>query len=108
MSLRSGAGADDLQHRRRAGIFGELGWSPGSHQQWIWRLDREGWTNPGAAFFLVTDDGGDPPMMDVLGIKASEAQSIVVPHLGVEVKENDASHPRKLEERYLDRKKGAA
>ena len=108
MSLRSGAGVDGLQHRCCTGIFGELDWSPGIHQQCIWRLDREGQTSPVTAFFLVTDDGSDPPMMDVLGIKASEAQHIVDPYLGVEVKENDTSHLRRLVERYLDRKKGAA
>ena len=108
MSLRSGAGVDGLQHRCATGIFGELDWSPGIHQQCIWRLDREGQQNPVTAFFLVTDDGSDPPMMDVLGIKASEAQNIIDPHLGVEVKENDTSHLRKLVERYLDRKKEMA
>jgi len=108
MSLRSGAGVDGLQHRCCTGIFGELDWSPGIHQQCIWRLDREGQTSPVTAFFLVTDNGSDPPIMDVLGIKASEAQHIVDPHLGVEVKENDISHLRRLVERYLDRKTGAA
>jgi hypothetical protein len=108
MSLRSGAGVDGLQARCATGIFGELDWSPGIHQQCIWRLDREGQTQPVTAFFLVTDDGSDPPMMDVLGIKASEAQHIVDPHLGVEVKENDVSHLRRLVERYLDRKAGAS
>lgn len=108
MSLRSGAGIDGLQHRCATGIFGELDWSPGIHQQCIWRLDREGQQNPVTVFFLVTDDGSDPPMMDVLGIKASEAQHIVDPHLGVEVKEKDTSHLRKLVERYLDRKKATA
>lgn len=108
MSLRSGAGVDGLQHRCCTGIFGELDWSPGIHQQCIWRLDREGQQSPVTAFFLVTDDGSDPPIMDVLGIKASEAQNIVDPYLGVEVKENDTSHLRRLVERYLDRKKGAA
>jgi SNF2 family DNA or RNA helicase len=108
MSLRSGAGVDGLQARCATGIFGELDWSPGIHQQCIWRLDREGQQNPVTAFFLVTDDGSDPPMMDVLGIKASEAQHIVDPHLGVEIKENDMSHLRRLVERYLDRKAGAA
>lgn len=73
---------DGLQHRCATGIFGELDWSPGIHQQCVWRLDREGQKNPVTAFFLVTDDGSDPPMMDVLGIKASEAQSIVDPHPG--------------------------
>ncbi len=108
MSLRSGAGVDGLQFRCATGIFGELDWSPGIHQQCIWRLDREGQQNPVTAFFLVTDDGSDPPMMDVLGIKASEAQHIVDPHLGVEVKENDTSHLRKLVERYLSRKRAEA
>jgi hypothetical protein len=32
----------------------------------------------------------------------------VDPYLGVDIKENDTSHLRKLVERYLDRKKGAA
>ncbi len=108
MSLRSGAGVDGLQGRCATGIFGELDWSPGIHQQCIWRLDREGQKSPVTAFFLVTDDGSDPPMMDVLGIKASEAQHIVDPHLGVEIKTNDISHLKKLVERYLDRKSGAA
>jgi hypothetical protein len=108
MSLRSGAGVDGLQFRCATGIFGELDRSPGIHQQCIWRLDREGQQNPVTAFFLITDDGSDPPMMDVLGIKASEAQHIVDPHLGVEVKENDTSHLRKLVERYLNRKQAEA
>ncbi|WP_435018437.1 SNF2-related protein [Tundrisphaera sp. TA3] len=108
MSLRSGAGVDGLQHRCATGIFGELDWSPGIHQQCVWRLDREGQQSPVTVFFLVTDDGSDPPMMDVLGIKASEAQNIVDPHLGVEIKENDTGHLRKLVERYLERKAGAA
>jgi SNF2 family DNA or RNA helicase len=108
MSLRSGAGVDGLQFRCATGIFGELDWSPGIHQQCIWRLDREGQQNPVTAFFLVTNDGSDPPMMDVLGIKASEAQHIVDPHIGVEIKENDTSHLRKLVERYLSRKQAEA
>lgn len=101
MSLRSGAGVDGLQHVCSTGIFGELDWSPGIHQQCVWRLDREGQTQPVTAFFLVTDDGSDPPIMDVLGLKASEAEQIVDPHLGVQVKDNDTSHLRKLVERYL-------
>ncbi|WP_397570633.1 SNF2-related protein [Schlesneria sp. T3-172] len=104
MSLRSGAGVDGLQHRCCTGVFGELDWSPGIHQQCIWRLDREGQKNPVSVFFLVTDDGSDPPIMDVLGIKSSEAQSIVDPHIGVEVKENDVSRLQKLIQRYLDRR----
>lgn len=108
MSLRSGAGIDGLQFRCSIGIFGELDWSPGIHQQCIWRLDREGQENPVTAFFLVTDDGSDPPIMDVLGLKASEAHQIVDPHLGVQVNDADTSNLRKLVERYLNGKKGCA
>src|SRR3546814_18963606 len=57
MSLRSGAGVDGLQHRCSTGVFGELDWSPGIHQQCIWRLDRAGQQNPVTAFFLVAHDG---------------------------------------------------
>lgn len=107
MSLRSGAGVDGLQHRCSTGIFGELDWSPGIHQQCIWRIDREGQDKPVTAFFLVTDDGSDPPMMDVLGLKASEAQQIVDPNIGVQITNNDTSHLRKLVDRYLQQRTAA-
>jgi hypothetical protein len=112
MSLRSGAGVDDLQHRCSVVVFGELDWAPGIHQQVIWRLDREGQKNPVTAFFLVSDEGSDPPIMDVLGIKASEARQIVDPHLGVERVDNDMTNMQRLVERYLakvgNRAKGSA
>jgi hypothetical protein len=101
MSLRSGAGLDGLQARCSVVVFGELDWSPGIHQQVIWRLDREGQQNPVTAFFLVSEDGSDPPMMDVLGIKASEANQIVDPALGVQVVEEDTTNLQRLVERYL-------
>ena len=101
MSLRSGAGVDGLQHRCSTVIIGELDWSPGIHQQIIWRLDRDGQTRPVSCFMLVTDDGSDPPMMDVLGIKRSEATQIVDPDLGVRVVEEDTSNLRRLVDRYL-------
>lgn len=105
MSLRSGAGVDELQHRCSVVVFGELDWSPGIHQQVIWRLDREGQENPVTAFFLVTDEGSDPPIMDVLGIKASEARQIVDPHIGVQKLDDDTSNLQRLVERYLTRAK---
>lgn len=104
MSLRSGAGIDGLQRRASVVVFGELDWSPGIHQQVIWRLDREGQEDPVTAFFLVVDEGSDPPVMDVLGIKASEAKQIVDPHIGVEVVVEDTSNLRRLVERYLEKK----
>lgn len=103
MSLRSGAGVDELQHRCSVVVIGELDWSPGIHQQIIWRIDREGQENPVTAFFLVSEEGSDPPIMDVLGIKASEAHHIVDPHIGVQVVEEDMSNVQRLVERYLAR-----
>ncbi|PKM46938.1 MAG: ATP-dependent helicase [Gammaproteobacteria bacterium HGW-Gammaproteobacteria-1] len=104
MSLRSGAGIDGLQHRCSVAVFGELDWSPGIHQQVIWRLDREGQEDPVTAFFLVVDEGSDPPIMDVLGIKASEAKQIVDPHMGVQLVGEDTTNLRRLVERYLAKK----
>ncbi len=103
MSLRSGAGLDELQHRCSVVVIGELDWSPGIHQQIIWRVDREGQKNPVTAFFLVSDEGSDPPIMDVLGIKASEAHQIVDPHIGIQRAEDDMSNLRRLVDRYLER-----
>jgi hypothetical protein len=103
MSLRSGAGLDGLQKRCSTMVFGELDWSPGVHHQCIGRLDREGQEQPVTAMFLVCDDGSDPPMMEVLGLKASEAAHIVDPNLGVQTVKTDGSHLRSLVQRYLDK-----
>lgn len=108
MSLRSGAGVDGLQHCCSTVVFGELDWSPGIHQQVVWRVDRDGQLHPVSAFFLVTDEGSDPPIMDVLGIKASEAAQIVDPHLGVQMVDDDTAPLQRLVERYLSRAKGKA
>lgn len=104
MSLRSGVGLDGLQERCSWVVFGELDWSPGIHHQVIGRLDREGQRDPVNALFLVADDGSDPPMMEVLGLKASEAAWVVDPALGATSAASDATNLRKLVERYLDKK----
>jgi hypothetical protein len=105
ISLRAGAGLDGLQQHCSIAVFGELDWSPGVHQQCIWRLDREGQESPVSAIFLVTDEGSDPPMMEVLGLKASEASQIVDPHLGVTVVNSDDSQLQRLVARYLTKPK---
>lgn len=103
LSLRSGAGIDELQHKCSVVVFGELDWSPGIHQQIIWRVDREGQTKPVSAFFLVSEEGSDPPMMDVLGIKASEAHQIVDPDIGIQRVDVDSTNVKRLVERYLNK-----
>ncbi|MBF6618805.1 MAG: DEAD/DEAH box helicase [Patulibacter sp.] len=76
MSLRSGAGVDGLQTTCRTGVFGELDWSPAMHDQCIGRLDRPGQTRRVRAYFLHTDSGSDPAIMDVLNDKRMQGEPI--------------------------------
>lgn len=107
LSLRSGVGLDGLQYRCSTVIIGELDWSPGVHDQVIGRVDREGQTKPVTAFFLVAEDGSDPPMMEVNGLKRSESTQIVDPTLGAQVAYQDGSYLQTLVQRYLTRRKAA-
>jgi hypothetical protein len=61
---------------------------------------------PVTAIFLVVDEGSDPPMMEVLGLKASEASQILDPTLGVQSARSDGGGLRALVARYLDRRGG--
>lgn len=104
LSLRSDAGLDGLQYHFSTVVFGELDWSQGIHEQVIGRLDREGQTQQVTAIFLVAEDGSDPPMIDLLGLKASQARAINDPPLGVEQVVSDGTKLQKLAERYLDKR----
>lgn len=106
MSLRSGAGIDGLQKRASTVVFGELDWSPGIHHQCIGRLDREGqrcYPEPVTAIYLVATDGSDPPIMEVLGVKASQSSAITDPSLGVQAVARDDTKLRGLIDRYLEK-----
>lgn len=108
ISNRSGAGLDGLQYRCSTLVVGELDWAPGVYKQLIWRLDREGQTRPVMVFFLVVDSGSDPVIMEVNGIKSSEAKRILDPSLGTEVIEVDGSNLQKLVQKYLHRQAAQA
>jgi SNF2 family DNA or RNA helicase len=81
MSLRSGAGLDGLQDWCSVAVFGELDWSPEVHRQCTGRLARDGQESTVVAYYMVSDDGTDPLMADVLGIKKQQAEPIRDPHL---------------------------
>lgn len=104
MSLRAGSGVDGLQSRCSTLIVGEFDWSPGIHHQLIGRLDREGQVDPVTAIFLYSNSGSDPLMMEINGVKASQARDIVDPHLGVQRVHSDMDALRRLAESYLDKK----
>ena len=103
ISLRSGIGLDGLQHRCATAVFGELDWSPEVHHQLIGRLHREGQARSVMAVFLYCDYGSDPPMTSLLGLKASQAQGIVDPHLGVQKRYMDESRLKNMARDFLDR-----
>lgn len=109
MSLRSGSGLDGIQHFASTCVFGELDWSAEQHKQCIGRLNREGqrcWPEQVNAIFLVADDGSDPPMMTVNGLKASQSHGIIDPGLKREAGGGDTAGFKALVARYL--KKGVA
>lgn len=76
MSLRSGAGVDGLQHVCRTVVFGEFDWSPGVHEQCVGRVDRDGQKDPVMAYYLEADEGSDPIVIDVLGVKRSQSEGV--------------------------------
>lgn len=108
ISLRSGAGLDGLQRRGSTLVFGELDWSPLVHKQIIGRLRRPGQTRQVDAIYLHSNFGSDPPMIELLGVKASQARGIVDPMAGVETIHSDESRIQLLARQFLDRRAAAA
>ncbi len=107
MSLRAGAGLDGLQGHCRIVVFGELDWSPGVHEQAVGRVHRDGQGEPVTAYFLVSDEGSDPIVMDVLGIKREQVDGIKNPSGElIEKLEKSGDHIKRLAESYLARKEG--
>lgn len=80
MSLQSGAGVDGLQKYSRVAVFGELDWSPQVHEQCIGRLRRDGMsTDPTLAYYLVSTQGSDPSIAQVLQVKRQQGEQLVSP-----------------------------
>jgi SNF2 family DNA or RNA helicase len=101
LSLRSGAGLDGLQHRCSTVLKGELDWSPKVHEQVIGRLNREGQQEQITVVYLNSDEGSDPPMVEVLGVKASQAAGIIDPGQQFEARHSDRSRIQALASQYL-------
>lgn len=79
MSVRSGAGVDGLQHVCRTAVVGELDWSPAIHEQNVGRIDRDGQEEPTTAFYLLSNEGSDPFIVDVLGLKREQSDGVINP-----------------------------
>ena len=79
ISLRAGAGLDGLQEVCKVGVFGEIDWSPGVHTQCIGRYHRDGQDDPSLAYFLLADEGSDPVIADILGLKKGQSDGVLDP-----------------------------
>lgn len=106
ISLRSGVGLDGLQHRCRTVVIGELDWSPQVHNQVIGRVDRDGREelDQVTAIYLVCEYGSDPVMIDLLGLKSSQAHSIINPLTAPAQTVTDESRIKKLAEAFLSKR----
>jgi SNF2 family DNA or RNA helicase len=102
ISLRSGIGLDGLQEKSSLVVFGELDYSPAVHEQVIGRLDRDGQKNQVTSIYLISDSGSDPLMVDLLGLKASQAKDIIDPmNNQVTFQNSDDTRIKLLAELYL-------
>lgn len=102
MSLRSGSGVDGLQHVCCRYVIGELDWSPGVLEQCGGRLDRDGQTKPVFGYFPVCENGSDPLMVDLLGLKRAQVEGLRDPGgPALKVRQVDPGHIRKLAEELL-------
>lgn len=82
MSLRAGAGVDGLQDATNVVVFGELDWSPQVHHQGIGRAHRDRSPEnpnqePVVAYYLHSEDGSDPVLLEMLGVKINQAEPMV-------------------------------
>jgi SNF2 family DNA or RNA helicase len=102
ISLRAGAGLDGLQKVCSVGVIGELDWSPGVHEQNIGRIDRDGQPDPVMAYILLAEEGSDPIIADILGIKRGQIEGVRDPDAElIEKLETDPGNVKRLAEAYL-------
>lgn len=103
ISLRSGAGLDGLQFRCKWIVIGELDWSPKVLDQLIGRVDRPGQEEEVSAVFLISAGGSDPHIINLLGLKASQAHGIVDPLRAIPGNHVDESRIKELARQYYDK-----
>lgn len=102
ISLRSGAGLDGLQAVSSTAVFGELDWSPGVLEQCVGRVHRDGQAKPVMAYFLLSAEGSDPVVADVLGIKREQIEGVRNPSTGMAERiDTGENQIRRLAAQYL-------
>lgn len=107
MSMRSGSGLDGMQHVCNTGVFAELDWSPGIHDQCEGRYHRDGQQEPSVSYFLTSSVGSDPAVADVLNLKESGSRPVVDPDAATLVEAVDVRNRMKLLARSILEKRKA-
>jgi hypothetical protein len=105
LSLRSGIGIDGLQKRCQTMIMGELDWASGIHEQLKGRIHRDEQIGPSTIIYPICNEGSDPIMLRILGLKSSQAASIIDPSLGVVEQLSDDMRIKELAIGYLKKHK---
>lgn len=105
VSLRAGAGMDGLQSVCRTVVFGELDWSPGVMEQCIGRVFRDGQKEPVIAYYLVAEEGSDPVVSEILGLKRGQIEGLRDPNQDlVEKLEVADDHVKRLAASFLEQR----
>ena len=84
-------------------VFAELDWSPAVMNQVVGRIDRYGSENQVTAYYLVSDEGSDPVIVDLLALKSSQQHGIINPLLEVAAQHTDESRIKLLAQQYLNK-----
>ena len=103
ISLRSGKGIDGWQNICSTIVHGELDWTPQVHKQIIGRVDRPGQTEPVTSIYLISDCGSDPVMVELLGLKASQAHNVIDPFAAVPEQYSDDTRIKLMAQSILNK-----
>lgn len=106
MSLRAGAGLDGLQDVCRTAVFAELDWAAGAMEQCGGRIHRDGQKHPVVLYYLIAEEGSDPIVSDVLGVKYVQVEKTRDPDADSFIRvDHDESNIKRLATEYLLRTK---
>ncbi len=103
ISLRSTEGLDGLQDVCSTVIHAELDWTPQIHEQGTMRVDRPGQKKPTFEIFLVSEDGSDPTIARVNGVKREQSDGILNPLGQATVVNADSARVKSLARDFLKR-----
>ncbi len=106
VSLRSAPGLDGLQFASSTVVHGELDPAYGVHEQCDFRIFRDGQAKPSISYYLISADGSDPILGDMLRRKGEQLVGIRDPdeEFFGKLETDDVERARSLAEAFLQRR----